>query len=132
LMFSIPLSISGSFIVLFLTRQSLNVSSFLGILILSGTTVNTAIMVFAGRKNRDYSIKTSAEKRLVPAAAAILTTVAALIPAAFQINSQLQSSSAAALIGGLFSGGISVLLIYPFLFQDRKSNTISSSVVKSK
>ena len=163
LMFSIPLSVSGSFVMLFLTSQSLNISSFLGILILTGTTVNTAIMIFAGRKNREFSpagnsekliifqnqktlslcdrqsrclpsagardeslpqvygssLKTSAEKRLVPASAAIFTTVAALVPSALQINSPLQSSSAAVLIGGLLSGGVSVLIIYPFLFEEK-------------
>ena len=119
LMLSIPFSVSGSFLILFLSGQSLNISSFLGILILTGTTVNTAIMIFADRNC--CSIKKAAEKRLVPASASILTTAAALLPAAFQVNNPLQSSSAAVLIGGLFSGGISVLLIYPFLFQIRNS-----------
>ena len=120
LLFSIPLSISGSFTILFLTGQSLNISSFMGILILSGTTVNTSILIFAGRKSSFYSIKISAEKRLVPACASILTTVTALIPAAIQIRNPLQSSSALSLIGGLLSGGVSVLLIYPVLFDRKK------------
>ena len=120
LMFSIPLSLSGSLTLLYISRGSLNISSFLGILILAGTTVNTAIMIFAGRGDIQYSIKASAERRLVPAAAAILTTAAALIPAAVQIKNPIQASSATALIGGLVSGGTAVLLIYPFLFDREK------------
>ena len=121
LMLSIPLSVSGSFILLYLSGHSINISSFLGMLILTGTTVNTAIMIFADRGKKDYSIKKAAEKRVIPASAAILTTVAALVPAAMQINSPLQSSSASALIGGLISGGTAVLVIYPFMFKDKKT-----------
>ena len=120
LMFSIPLSVSGSFFLLYITSQSINISSFLGILILTGTSVNTTIMIFDGRKKSSYSIKQSAEKRLIPATASMLTTVAALLPAVFQITSSLQASSAIALTGGLLSGSFSVLLIYPFMFDSKK------------
>ena len=125
LLLAIPFSISGSFLLLFAAGQSLNISSFLGILILTGTTVNTAIMLFSEKKNNKCSTAEAAEKRIIPAAASILTTAAALVPAAVQMHNPLQASSALTLIGGLSAGGFSVLFLYPLIF-DRDKKKCSS------
>lgn len=116
LMFTIPLSVSGSFLLLFTTGKSLNISSFLGILILTGTTVNTAILLFAELRENGSTIKSAAGKRFVPIVATTATTVTALLPAALNGGAQIQGSAAVSLIGGLVSGTAAVLILYPAIF----------------
>ncbi len=129
LMFTIPLSVSGSLLLLFISGSSLNISSFLGILILTGTTVNTAILLFAEVKGEGSTIKEGAEKRFIPIIATLATTVTALLPAAFSKGSPLQSCASLSLIGGLLAGGVSVFLLFPFIFRNislKQENKIGS------
>ncbi len=100
--------------------RSLNVSSFLGLLILFGTTVNSAILLAAayrgGRADPAVILEASAG-RLRPAAAAACTTVGALLPlaAAGFPSGALQSHTALPVLIGLAVGTPLTLLLFPAL-----------------
>jgi HAE1 family hydrophobic/amphiphilic exporter-1 len=116
-------ALSGSLIVLLLCGYSLNINSFLGILILVGTAVNISIILTVGiqsggRPNRDNLVSVCRD-RLTPIAATVLSTVVAMIPVALNTAGEgaLQSNTAVALLGGLSVGLVSILLVFPVLYD---------------
>jgi HAE1 family hydrophobic/amphiphilic exporter-1 len=113
--------LSGSLIVLFLWGYSLNINSFLGILILAGTAINISIILTvaiqsAGPLNR-RTLVSVCTRRLTPIAATVLSTMAAMVPIALITAGEaaLQSNTAVALLGGLFFGLVSILLVFPVM-----------------
>ena len=136
-MSSLPLAAAGSLCLLAACGYSLNINSFLGVLILLGTAVNAAIILAAGYQGRGAfprdrtsagaagrdraaaaRIVEASVVRLRPIAATVLTTTAAVLPIAFSVRGQAvqQSHTAVALIGGLLSGSAAALLVFPFLY----------------
>lgn len=116
----LPVSIGGSLLLLRLCRLSLNLSSFLGILILTGTAVNGPILIgSAAAAGGRRAVVAAAVRRLLPVAATTLTTMAALLPVAFTTRggSALQSHMAVALIGGLAASLPAALLLFPALHR---------------
>jgi multidrug efflux pump subunit AcrB len=112
---------AGSLITLLLWGYSLNINSFLGILILTGTAINISIILTValqstGSLDRDALIRVCT-RRLTPIAATTLSTMAAMIPIASMSGGEgaLQSHTAVALLGGLFFALVSILLIFPVL-----------------
>jgi HAE1 family hydrophobic/amphiphilic exporter-1 len=120
LLLSFPLSVTGSFLLLLLFGYSLNLNSFLGILILLGTTINTPILLTgAYGGGGTLRIIRASEARLKPLCAAAGTTLAAVLPVLLNTGGEnvLQSNTAAALAGGLSTGTAAVLLVYPVLYR---------------
>jgi multidrug efflux pump subunit AcrB len=123
LLLSLLPALSGSLIVLFLSGYSLNVNSFLGILILLGTAINISIILTAGivgqRSIPGRSVVEVSEARLKPITATVMSTVAAMVPIAVYTAGEaaLQSNTAVALIGGLMIGMVSILLIFPIFYE---------------
>jgi HAE1 family hydrophobic/amphiphilic exporter-1 len=122
----LPVCIGGSLLLLRACRMNFNLSSFLGILILTGTAVNGPILIAtaasaaaaaAARSRR--AMVAAAVRNLLPVAATTLTTMAALLPVAFTTRggSALQSHMAVALIGGLAVSLPSALLLFPALHR---------------
>jgi len=116
-------ALSGSLIVLVLLGYSLNINSFLGILILVGTAINISIILTvaiqsAGPLNREGLVSVC-RHRLKPIAATVLSTVVAMIPIALNTAGEgaLQSNTAVALLGGLLVGLISILMVFPVLYD---------------
>ncbi len=119
LLLSFPLSAAGSFLLLLAFGYSLNVNSFLGILILLGTTINSPILL-TGAYGDGGTLRIVRESvlRLRPLAATVATTLTALLPVLLHRSGEnvLQSNTAAALAGGLAAGTAAVLLVYPPLY----------------
>ena len=104
LMISLPLSFAGISIALRVTGKSLNLSSFLGILLLFGIVVNNAIMLFENYRRRigghsmehnvgssvsgyfksmiSISVYRGSSERLRPILLTALTTLTTLLPVA--------------------------------------------------
>ncbi|UCF99773.1 MAG: efflux RND transporter permease subunit, partial [Spirochaetaceae bacterium] len=123
LLLSLLPALSGSLVVLLLCGFSLNLNSFLGILILTGTAINISIILTVGfepttRIDRKRLLLVCG-RRLKPIAATILSTVVAMIPIAVNTTGEgaLQSNTAVSLMGGLVIGMISILFVFPVLYE---------------
>jgi HAE1 family hydrophobic/amphiphilic exporter-1 len=121
LLLSLLPALSGSLIVLLLCGYSLNINSFLGILMLVGTAINMSIILAVALQptiDRGGLVRACAS-RLRPVAATVLSTTVALIPIAVSRSGEaaLQSHTAVALLGGLSIGMVMVLLVFPVMYD---------------
>lgn len=124
-MASIPLSFTGGFLALSITRISLNVVSFIGVIMLMGVIVNNAIIMLDKIKqledsgmNRFDAVIEGCSSRLRPILITTLTTVLALIPLALAIGegSTLMQPMAVVVIGGLSLGTFVTLFLIPAIY----------------
>ena len=125
IMASIPFSFTGGFIALVITGTSLNVVSFIGLIMLMGVVVNNAIVMLEKIKQlhdegmEHYSAVTEACKtRLRPILMTTLTTILALIPLAIGVGkgSELMQPLGIVVIGGLLIGTLVTLVIVPVVY----------------
>ncbi|MDQ2931191.1 MAG: efflux RND transporter permease subunit [Gemmatimonadota bacterium] len=117
--------LAGVLAALLLTGQTLNISSYVGAIMMVGIVGENAIFVIheaqlalrAGHTVRD-SWAEAAERRLRPVAMTILATAFALAPLALAVGqgSQLMQPLAIAVIGGFVLSGPIVLLVLPGLY----------------
>jgi HAE1 family hydrophobic/amphiphilic exporter-1 len=125
-MFEIPLAFIGVGLALFLTRQSLSLPSFMGIIMLAGIIVNNAIVLidYVNQLRRQGMDKFTAlvqggTTRLRPILITSLTTVLGMIPMALsrQEGSEMMRPMAIAVIGGLFASTVLTLVIIPVVYS---------------
>jgi HAE1 family hydrophobic/amphiphilic exporter-1 len=130
-MFEIPLAFIGVGLALFLTRQSLSIPSFMGIIMLGGIVVNNAIVLidYVNQLRRQGMDKMSAlikggTTRLRPILITSLTTILGMIPMALsqQEGAEMMRPMAVAVIGGLFVSTALTLVVIPVVYSlvDRK------------
>lgn len=118
----IPVCTSISIIVLATFNMTLNLSVFIGFVVLSGVAVNNAILIADGISARnDCSLRTIYEvtrSRIKPILITSLTTILALIPLIIGRGegSALWQPLAITLASGLIAGIIINLGIFPLLF----------------
>src|SRR5574344_568898 len=123
IMISLIPAFSGAFIMLLITRQSINCNSVIALVVLFGTSVNNAIMLYEGistSSNCTHELTIAfCTKKLRPVIITTLTTICALIPFAIDpLKLNAQSSMAIAIIGGLtLSLFIVLLAVPPLLFK---------------
>lgn len=125
LLFLVPLSASGSLTLLLITGKSLNLSSFLGIMITTGICLNGGIILFARFKRADKRagiikmLKDSVRSRTLSIIASSLTTLLSLVPMVFLYSgtNEFQIHCALAVIGGTIFSIPGVLIILPQLIQ---------------
>ncbi len=132
IMSTVPISLCGSFVFLFISGNSLNIMSLMGSVILIGTIVNNAILLAdtvikfsAHTKNKKSSIISACNTRFMPIIMTSLTTICGLLPLALglQQGSDLQSPLSIAIIGGMLSGTAFIMILYPsilFMWSGRK------------
>ncbi len=125
ILFSIPVAIVGAVFALWITHETLNLFSLIGALLLVGLVTKNGILLVdytntvrrRGKSKRDAVIE-SAETRFRP----IVMTTAAMISGMFPLalaleaGSQVRSSLATVVIGGLTSSLILTLLIVPVMY----------------
>ena len=125
IMFSIPLSITGVVLSLFLTGRSFSVPAYIGIIMMCGIVVNNAIVlvdyVNTLKKqglSRDEAILTAGPVRLRPILMTALCTVFGLIPLALGLGqgSETQAPMATVVIGGLLVSTFLTLIIIPVVY----------------
>lgn len=126
---TIPLGISGALLLLYLTNNTLNVMSLMGIIIMLGVLVNDSILkidatnkIIKNKKN-DYDVsealKMSGNQRLKPILMTTITTILAVLPVLFSSNlgADLQQSLVISIVGGLTVGTVSALFVVPSIYK---------------
>ena len=86
-LFSIPFSLTGAFLALYITGSSISMTSLIGLVMLAGIVVNNAIVLvdYAGTLRREgmevhEALVTAGKRRLRPILMSSLTTIVGLIP----------------------------------------------------
>jgi multidrug efflux pump subunit AcrB len=120
-----PLGLIGVMITLWLTGMSLNIQSFMGILMMIGISHSnsTLIVDFANRMRRGghdtlTAIVAASRIRLQPILMTSLATVLGLLPLAIHLHpgDEMNLPLARAVIGGLFSSTLLTLFVVPILY----------------
>ncbi len=126
IMFSIPLAFSGGLFGLFVTYRTLNITSIMGFIMLSGIVVNNAIVLLdyisTRRKqgeDRYTAIVNAGPIRLRPIMMTSLTTILGLIPLSLGIGSgaELMASMGTVVISGLLISSVLTLIVIPVLYS---------------
>ena len=125
IMASIPFSFTGGFLALVITRTSLNVVSFIGLIMLMGVVVNNAIVMLekikqlhdAGMPHFE-AVQEACKVRLRPILMTTLTTILALIPLAIGMGqgAELMQPLGIVVIGGLLVGTLVTLVLVPTVY----------------
>ena len=120
---SIPPAFAGAFALLLLCNRSLNIHSVIALVVLFGTTVNNAIILYESiirqKDITEQSVIAASVAKLRPILITTLTTVFAVVPFAVDpLRKNQQSSMAIAIVGGLIASFVVVLaLMPPLLFS---------------
>jgi multidrug efflux pump subunit AcrB len=122
----IPISLSGSLIVLYLGGSSLNAMAFIGMVVTAGIIINDSIIkidtINRLRRSGQYSIREAihegGKKRVNPIIMTSLTSILAVIPFLWgqDLGASLQKPLALALIGGMTVGTLVSLWLIPLLY----------------
>lgn len=129
ILLAIPPAFSGAFLLLLITCQSVNINSIIALVVLFGTTVNNAIILYesiAQAKIKDFTdVASCCAKKLQPITITTLTTICAIIPFSIDpLHKNSQSSMTIAIIGGLLLSYFVVLHCIPqilFKFSIRRN-----------
>ena len=122
ILLTLPLGALGSIACLWLCRQTVNVSSLIGAVLLVGMAVRNGILLFdylnAERKRglpARIALQNAAQKRVRPILMTASVTILGLLPLAFGwgTGTELQRPLAIAVIGGLISSTLLTLLVIP-------------------
>ena len=128
-----PLSFVGAFALLLVTKTSLNVSSFMGLILLVGLIVKNGIILLDFTRHRmqtegvdlETGIREAARVRLRPILMTTLCTLFGLMPLALGLGagSELQKPLALAVIGGLALSTPITLFVVPALLVAIRGRT---------
>ena len=125
IMFSVPLGVTGVFVMLFLTGTTLSVNSFMGIIMMVGIVVSNGVLLvdFANtlRERGKGIVEATIEAgrtRLRPILMTTIATIVGLIPMALGIGegSETNLPLARAVIGGLTVSTFFTLFLVPALY----------------
>lgn len=131
-MFTVPLSLIGVLLALFITRRRINITSLIGIIMLAGIVVNNAIVLvdFINQLRekgipRNEAIIKAGPMRLRAILMTTLTTILGLVPLALGLGEggELMAPMATAVIGGLTLSTLLTLVVIPVvytIFEDLK------------
>lgn len=140
---TIPLSPIGVALALKLTNTPLNVSSFMGLLLLSGVVVRNGILLIDAANRRHaagapvrQALLGAGTERLRPILMTVLAAIGALLPLAlgFGSGSEMERPLAIAVIGGLATSTLFTLVLVPTLYaaavrRDRIAPAARASLV---
>ncbi len=139
--FTMPLSLIGVLWALFVSGTSLNVQSFIGILILMGIVVNNGIVlvdyinILRGRGFSLYeAIAEGGRRRLRPILMTSITTILAMLPMAIGMGEGAESSApmAISVVGGLATSTIFSLFVIPIIYMIFESLSIRLKTRKDR
>ena len=130
-LFSIPFSLTGAFLALYITGSSISMTSLIGLVMLAGIVVNNAIILvdYAGTLRHEgmevhEALVTAGKRRLRPILMSSLTTIVGLIPmaAGFGGEVEMMQGMAVVVIGGLSLSTVLTLVLIPtfYLIFDRE------------
>ncbi len=125
LMLSVPLGLIGVAPALLIAGLSLNIMSGMGMIMLGGITINSAVVLLEFIKQEEQLGRTPKEAvfnagkiRLRPIIMSVFTTVLGLLPLSLALGkgSDMQQPLALAVIGGLIVSTFLTLLLIPSLY----------------
>lgn len=125
ILIAVPISLVGVFLGLILLRVPLNISSFMGIILLVGLVVKNGVILLTYAQERlaagqplKIALQEAVNLRLRPILMTTLCTLLGLLPLALGLGagSELQKPLAIAVISGLSVSTIITLLVTPTLF----------------
>jgi multidrug efflux pump subunit AcrB len=125
LMSSIPLAFGGIFAALLIARSSINLDSLLGVIVLMGVVINSAMVLFETYETlRELPalprVFRGTRQRIRPILITSSITVVSLLPMALNFGgANSQSSLTVAVIGGLVASTVLSLFVVPALFLRR-------------
>ncbi len=139
---SLPLELSGVFFMLWVMHQSFSTVSILGVIILSGMDIVTAILmidlILAVRKSgvpRDEAVATACPQRLRPILMTSLITIVVMLQISFWPKSGLDAYQplGTVIVGGLIVGTLLSLVDIPIMHTvvDDMSNWLRSKISKT-
>ncbi len=131
MLLALPPAFSGAFLFLFICSQTLNINSVIALVVLFGTSVNSAIILWENIKAvPQLTAKTlclCCKQKLRSILITNLTSALALLPFAIDpLHKNSQSSMAVAICGGLIFSFVIVLFVVPvilFRFLSKKNNS---------
>ncbi len=125
IMFTVPLSVIGVFLALFITGTTLSVMALVGIVMLVGIVVNNGIVMVdyinqlrQKGKGLYEAVEEGGRVRLRPVLMTASTTILGMVPLAFEWGSGSENWAplARAVIGGLTTSTLLTLLIVPIMY----------------
>jgi multidrug efflux pump subunit AcrB len=122
---AVPGVLAGIAIILYVTRTTLNIESFMGAIMSLGVSVSNSVMLVAFTKDHWKAGKSAAEAAVLGASermrpilmtACAMTTGMVPMALALERGSQMQAPLGRAVIGGLVMSTFATLLILPSIF----------------
>lgn len=126
IMLALPLAVCGSIVALFLSGESLNIFSMIGIIMLLGVaTKNSILLVDYAQQlvhqghSRSAAIIAAGKTRLRPILMTTMALIAGTIPIAVGLNeaSKQRTAMGYAIIGGLISSTLLTLIVVPAAYS---------------
>jgi multidrug efflux pump subunit AcrB len=126
IMFAVPMGLIGVIWTLYLTGTTLNIESFMGIIVMVGIVVSNSILLvdFANQRLREghplrRAVVESARIRMRPILMTALATVVGLMPLALKLGAGSEASAplARAAAGGLAVSTLLTLILVPTLYE---------------
>lgn len=123
---TVPLALFGAFLALYISGQTLNVSSLMGLILLVGLVVKNGILLLeythraeARGEPPDAALLSAARVRLRPIVMTTLTALLGMLPLAFAIGSgsELLQPLAIAVLGGLTFSTLFTLIVIPVIYR---------------
>lgn len=126
IMLSLPLSIVGMAGVLFFTRDSINIMSLIGLIMLMGLVTKNAILLIdftnvlrARGLHRHEALITAGRTRLRPIIMTTSAMIFGMLPLALALGqgAEMRAPMARAVIGGLITSTLLTLLVVPVVYS---------------
>ena len=124
-MFSLPLGLIGSILLLLITHNTLNLYSLIGILVMDGIVakngtllIDYALTLMDRGRTALEAVMEAGKVRLRPIMMTTITMMAGMLPTALSLTagSETRSSMAWVIIGGLLTSTVFTLLVIPIIF----------------
>ncbi len=126
IMFAVPMGLIGVIWILWATNTTLNIESFMGIIVMIGIVVSNSILLvdFANQRYRQgeslrKAVVESARIRMRPILMTALATLAGLAPIAMELEAGSEASAplARAAVGGLAVSTVFTLILVPCVYE---------------
>jgi HAE1 family hydrophobic/amphiphilic exporter-1 len=136
IMLSLPLSLIGVVLALVLTRGSLNLMSFIGVIMLMGLVAKNAILLIDCTReeekrgvDREEALMHAGRQRLRPILMTTFALIAGMMPVAIGIGEggEFYSPMAVAIIGGTIVSTMLTLLVVPSFYDSIEIATSRAS-----
>ncbi len=137
-MMSLPLSLIGVVLALLMTGSTLNLMSFIGVIMLMGLVAKNAILLLdaarvleAAGVDREEALMAAGRKRLRPILMTTLALIAGMLPVAVGVGEggEFYRPMAIAIIGGTITSTLLTLLVIPS-FYDSIENARDHAVAR--